>query len=934
MSDTLRWATELDASGFASGAQRVNSSLGEMGFRTSAAQMNLGGLGTMLYGLANPLTLVAAGAMAVGAAFVGSVQAAAAWQSSMAGVSKTTGLTGQDLSNLSKELLDMSTRMPAAASEIANVAQVAGSLGIAAQDIASFTEVAIQMGVGFEMSADQAATSGAKILTAFKLDTTAENMRKLGSVVNAMGDSFAATEPQVLDFLNRASFLNTTMGQTIPQIAALGTVLISTGLDADVAATGLKSFLNMATSVRSKTGGMDNWAALLNTSVEELKANLAGDFNQTLIETANAIAAIEDPVERFQKAVALAGTEGAPALLKLAGQQENLQKALGLTNEEWEKAQSLQKTYAAQSDTFNSQMQIFWNVLNMAGTELGTVMLPALTESVKQATAFALALIDVGEALSDITNIGGEGGVSARVYDLTGGLLGMTAEQQNLMAEARKRAQEASIGTEMAKEIEENERLQKAGAEAIQVGIDKGVFKDAGAAIGKELGKNAADEFGNEFIAQANFANLSSLAMLDMINSQTTKANDQIATSFEHLGQQYDMIASKGGSGWYYSLYGKDGLIGQSSDLGDYKKMDPVEAFEKITGFPAPKEGTEAYYQMMADTINAEKIRLENEISKEPMSIDSWVSKEAVNDSLANMIDKDPIIQKHKEALEAIAKEDAAAYQSALFGAFGDKADIPSLAEVIASGGKGIADVGAWMANEYQPALSNEMESMNKLWDSGLTANRKIVEEDLDLLQETFENHSNWFEDWQQDLIAIYEEGDITTDQFLNMWDEYAKKADEAATAASESVLAADEKFYGSILDSSRTWQDYVNEEGGFVGPTEMYAGYAQNNLDRMGRSHAINQQFGVNEIGSVGMVAELDTAGALSATEALVADINAMAPDMVLTLDINSAQMAWLNFFADIETINPTMHVNVEIDANAPEIAAMVEAAIVEALA
>ena len=47
-----------------------------------------------------------------------------------------------------------------------------------------------------------------------------------------MGDSFAATEPQVLDFLSRASFLNTT-SLTIPQIAALGTVLISTGLDAD-----------------------------------------------------------------------------------------------------------------------------------------------------------------------------------------------------------------------------------------------------------------------------------------------------------------------------------------------------------------------------------------------------------------------------------------------------------------------------------------------------------------------------------------------------------------------------------------------------------------------------------------------------------------------------------------------------------------------------
>jgi len=90
--DTLKWATDLDASGFASGAQRVNSALGQMGMRTQAATMDLGALGTVLNVLANPMTGVALAGMAVGAALAGSVQAAAAWQSSMAGVSEITGL--------------------------------------------------------------------------------------------------------------------------------------------------------------------------------------------------------------------------------------------------------------------------------------------------------------------------------------------------------------------------------------------------------------------------------------------------------------------------------------------------------------------------------------------------------------------------------------------------------------------------------------------------------------------------------------------------------------------------------------------------------------------------------------------------------------------------------------------------------------------------
>ena len=231
MSDTdLAFRATLDGSGFASGAQNINNQLQQMGFHTQTATGGLGGIGTMLGTMANPATAAALAVTALGGALVGSAQSAAAWQTSMTGVAKTTGLGGADLAELSDQLLTMSTNMPVAASGLAEIAQAGGSLGIAKEELAGFTEVAAQMGVGFEMSAEQAATAGAKILNAFGQEMDTENLRSLGSVVNAMGDSFAATEPQVLDFLNRASFLNTTMGQSIPQVAALGTTLVSAGM--------------------------------------------------------------------------------------------------------------------------------------------------------------------------------------------------------------------------------------------------------------------------------------------------------------------------------------------------------------------------------------------------------------------------------------------------------------------------------------------------------------------------------------------------------------------------------------------------------------------------------------------------------------------------------------------------------------------------------
>jgi TP901 family phage tail tape measure protein len=354
-----------------------------------------------LAGALGPVGIAAgvAGAALIGAG-VASVNLARAWETSMAGVSKTTGLTGTDLAKLSAELQTMSTTMPIAASELANIAGVAGSLGVAKENIAGFTEVAAMMGVGFAMPADQAATAAAKILNAFNKPIDSSNMMALGNVVNMIGDSMAATEPEMLDFINRASYLGTTMGQSIPQIAALGGVLISAGLSSETASTGIKSLLNMGLSEKTEGKGAFAWAELMGVSVDQLKSKIGTDFNSTLAETADKIAQIEDPVKRFEMAVALAGTEGAPALLKLAGSADTLKQKMADANSEWTNGTSLQKTFEAQSATLNSQWQIFTNTLGTAGTSLGTVMLPALTDTVKILTEGTKAAIEFGGAIS------------------------------------------------------------------------------------------------------------------------------------------------------------------------------------------------------------------------------------------------------------------------------------------------------------------------------------------------------------------------------------------------------------------------------------------------------------------------------------------------------------------------------------------------------
>jgi hypothetical protein len=294
-----------------------------------------------------------------------------------------------------------------------------------------------------------------------------------------MGDSFAATEPEVLDFINRASFLNTTMGQSIPQVAALGTALISAGMSSETASTGIKSFLNMATSQTANKDNLTAWADMLGTSVDELKSKLAGDLNGTLAETAEKIAAIQDPTERFQAAVKLAGTEGAPAILKLAAAGDTLQSALQKANSEWENGSSMMKTFEQNSSTLNAEWDTFTNTITRAGVELGNVLLPYVTDAVSLLNDGALAAINFGEAIYDLF-----------ASDSSSSIWGTNKQQQIIDEYEAKKAGETAAEN-IAEGITESDDLKAAPGEAM--GSPEALNKIGDAA--DEAGATYADRF-------------------------------------------------------------------------------------------------------------------------------------------------------------------------------------------------------------------------------------------------------------------------------------------------------------------------------------------------------------------------------------------------------------------------------------------------------
>lgn len=940
MSDTdLAFRATLDGSGFASGAQNINSQLQQMGFHTQTATAGLGGIGTLLGTMANPATAAALAVTALGGALVNSAQSAAAWEASMTGVAKTTGLGGSDLAELSDQLLTMSTNMPVAASGLAEIAQAGGSLGIAKEELAGFTEVAAQMGVGFEMSAEQAATAGAKILNAFGQEMNTENLRSLGSVVNAMGDSFAATEPQVLDFLNRASFLNTTMGQSIPQVAALGTTLVSAGMEAEVAATGIKSAINMLTSETSKTGGMTNWAKLMGTDVDTLKGKIAEDLNGTLIETANVIAGMADPTERFQAAVAAAGTEGAPALLKLAGAGEDYAKALGMSNEEWENATSLQKTYDAQMSTVNSQWTIFTNTISMASTSLGTGLLPYLADALGFMTDVAkigmkvaevIGSWDLGEKVSEVFK-NSPMGMLLTSDTVTDAVSGAWGDLKNW----------AGIGTEhaeqMAKEIEENDNLKKAAAEALNTPEAKAAM----AASAKESAQTWVESFGDA--AEKGMTALTDKEgnFLGWSSSSWTREVDKTIREFEYMGQKWKSIAKEGGSDtrqWYLN----DKLIGQTTEA-----MSPAESFMAVTGYAAPGESTAAYYGMMGEYGKAEiaKLREKLESEKVPLELFTIVDRDAMIDTATDALRKSltdawsdgKLYDAEKAHLKQLAFEYEAAggdMSDALVQAIkagdwaaagkyageefaknlvgGAKIEMPSLLEMVEDPKlilETFESIPKFQENYLIPRLTENMDEVKELMTSGVKE-QEIIDAYIKPLEAVYD----YMPEKLQDIYRQVTNGQMSLESFVDQYyDGFTKKAEEKASEAAEAFKSTNAMFYNEILDDSEHWSNYINSEGGFIGPTAKWYEMKideQAELNNIAALKQLYESMGGESPAMVGSIAtKLDTTEAYNDLEAIKADIVSANPTAMLELDTSVADTRFQNFYKLVEESRPTMY-------------------------
>lgn len=301
------------------------------------------------------------------------VKLAMDFESSMADVKKVTNFDDAGFAALSKNILNMSTRLPMAASGLAQIAAAAGAAGIAEADLLAFTEDAAKMGVEFDVSAAEAGAAMTGLRNNFKLSQ--DEVRLLGDAMNALSNSMDAKAAQIVDFANRAGGTAKIYGMTGQEVSALGAAFLDAKVGAEEASTATNSMLTRLGTADKLPKDAQEAFASLGISGKGLAKAFQEDAQGALLNFLRTVSKSKDPMRALS---AIFGAEHAPKIAKLMGNLERYEEGLDTVSNAEKYAGSTNEEYATRAETTANNMQLLKNSIAKLGITIGNVLLPPL----------------------------------------------------------------------------------------------------------------------------------------------------------------------------------------------------------------------------------------------------------------------------------------------------------------------------------------------------------------------------------------------------------------------------------------------------------------------------------------------------------------------------------------------------------------------------
>ncbi len=304
------------------------------------------------------------------------------FESSMADIAKVVDGLKDDAGKvtpayaaMSKEIINMSARLPMAATDIATIVAAGGQSGIAANELTQFAESAVKMGVAFDITADEAGQAMAEMRTAFRMSQI--EVVDLSDKINYLGNNTPAAAKGIMNIVKRVGPLGEVSGFASGSIAALGATLRGMGIQEEVAATGIQNMMLALVAGESATKSQHNAFVALGMDAKQISKDMQADAEKTTMKVLQAVSKLPKD-EQAAMLQSLFGKESIKAIAPLLTNMEALADNFHKVGDAAQYAGSMEKEYAARASTTANNLQLLKNKAAAVAITIGNNLLPMI----------------------------------------------------------------------------------------------------------------------------------------------------------------------------------------------------------------------------------------------------------------------------------------------------------------------------------------------------------------------------------------------------------------------------------------------------------------------------------------------------------------------------------------------------------------------------
>ncbi|WP_353273160.1 phage tail tape measure protein [Wolbachia endosymbiont (group A) of Portevinia maculata] len=313
----------------------------------------------------------------LGLSLAAPIKVAIDFESAMADIKKVVDFTSgtNEAEEFAQKLKKLSREIPLSAAELAQIAASGGQLGINKGKLLEFTTTVAKMATAFDMSAEQAGDSIAKLANIYGI--AVEKMEGVGDVINYLSDNTAAKANDMIEALARVGGNAKQFGLDINQTSSLVNAFISLGKQPEKAATAVNALLSKLQTAEGQ--GKEFKAALesIGITAEEMSQKVAENGQNALLHFFETLEKV-DRQERSQILLNLFGQEYQDDIALIVGSLEEYKKAIDFVADKEKYNKSMQKEFNNRASTTANNLQLLKNTIAELGMNLGSVMLPTL----------------------------------------------------------------------------------------------------------------------------------------------------------------------------------------------------------------------------------------------------------------------------------------------------------------------------------------------------------------------------------------------------------------------------------------------------------------------------------------------------------------------------------------------------------------------------